>query len=167
MAAGNTYTPIATYTTGSGETSYTFTSVPTTYTDLILISNFAFTANNLDFRIQVGNGSIDTGTNYSFTFLNGTGSAASSTRSSSTTYIAGYQPIGGGTGKQISISHFNNYSNTTTYKTVLLRNNDPALELNTGVGLWRNTSAINYIKVAPTGTFATGSIFTLYGILAA
>jgi hypothetical protein len=163
--ATNTYVALQSYTTGSGETAVTFSSISSAYTDLVLISNMAFTTNNLDYRVRVGNGSIDTGTNYSFTFLNANGTAASSSRSTAN-YIAGYQVVGGGTNRQTAIHHFQNYSNTTTNKTILLRTNDASAELCAGVALWRNTAAINTIQVYPTGTFASGSTFTLYGIAA-
>jgi hypothetical protein len=40
MAAGATYTPIATYTvSGSSTLTYTFSSIPSTYTDLVLVVN--------------------------------------------------------------------------------------------------------------------------------
>ena len=62
-----------------------------------------------------------------------------------------------------------NYSNTTTFKTILMRANNAALGVDAIVGLWRSTAAINEIKVFPTGgaNFETGSTFSLYGIKAA
>jgi hypothetical protein len=57
-----------------------------------------------------------------------------------------------------------NYSNTTTYKTSLVRtNNDRVAAV---VNLWRSTAAITTIKLEEvvTGDIATGSTFTLYGI---
>lgn len=168
MPAGRTYTPIASTTLSSAAASVTFSSISGSYTDLILVSNFAYTSTGQDFRLQVGNGSIDTGTNYSGTFLTGSGSAAASSRESSTTYIAGYKVTGGGTGNQTAIHHLLNYSNTTTNKTVLERVNDASAEVVAGVGLWRSTSAINTIKVFRSGAdFQVGSTFTLYGIAAA
>ena len=113
MAAGSTYTPIATNTVTSNVTSYTFTSIPTTYTDLRLILSGILT-NNDNITIRVGNGSVDTGTNYSSTYLGGSGSAASSGRFTSTS-VAYLGYIGTGIAKY----DFMNYSNTTTYKTYL------------------------------------------------
>jgi hypothetical protein len=167
MAAGSTYTPIATQTLGSGQTSVTFSSIPATYTDLVVISNMAFTTSSLDFRLQVGTGSIDTGSNYSSTHLIGTGTAASSDRNNATTYIAGYRAVGGGTNLQTAIHNIQNYANTTTKKAILYRVNDSSAEILAGVALWNIATAIDTIKLAPTGTFASGSTFTLYGITAA
>ena len=77
MAAGSTYTPIATTTLGSAATSYTFTSIPSTYTDLVLVGNLSSSSNtNISIRIY-----SDSGTNYSNTYLtgvNGTGASSAS-----------------------------------------------------------------------------------------
>ena len=60
-----------------------------------------------------------------------------------------------------------NYSNTTTNKTVILRNNYPAVATWAVVGLWQNTAAINEISLYPeVASWLSGSTFTLYGIKA-
>ena len=176
MAAGSTYTPIATTTLGSAQTSYTFSSISGSYTDLVLIvSGFGAVADGYSVLAQVGNGSIDTGANYSTTRLSGDGSTASSGRASNANFMR-LQSVTGQSTTSSNITNliinFMNYSNTTTYKTVLNRANQtsgsyPGTEAI--VNLWRSTSAIDTIKVFPfTGaSFATGSTFTLYGITAA
>jgi hypothetical protein len=108
----------------------------------------------------------DTTSNYSWTRLTGTGSAAGSTRATSQTSIqAGW----GGTDPATTIVSIQNYSNATTYKTCLVRTNDASGYVAAYAGLWRSTSAINRIDIlAYSGTnFITGSTFTLYGIAAA
>ena len=61
-----------------------------------------------------------------------------------------------------------NYSNTTTYKTWLVRGGNSATGVEAMVGLWRSTSAITSLTFSLTAsTFSSGSTFTLYGILAA
>ena len=164
MAAGNTYTPIATTTLGSTASSYTFSSISGSYTDLVLVVN-ATGSTAADITLQLNS---DTGTNYSSTILSGSGTAASSSRYSSVTKITldayGYPDTTIGT----YIIQLQNYSNTTTYKTCIARTNNSANGVSASVGLWRSTSAISTILVAVTGgTFAIGSTFTLYGILAA
>jgi len=175
MPAGSTYTPIATTTLGSAQASYTFSSISGSYTDLVLIINgYAVTQEN-SVLCQVGNGSADTGSNYSTTTLAGNGTSALSNRQSSQTYMR-FQSYGGlsisSSNPAVITAHFMNYANTTTNKTVLSRANQttgtyPAVEA--GVNLWRSTSAIDTIKVFPfTGaSFATGTTLTLYGIAAA
>jgi hypothetical protein len=168
MPAGKTYTPIATTTLTSGAASYTFTSVPSTYTDLVLVASIIASSGTPGVYYQVGNGSIDANSNYSSTVLLGTGSSATSYRYSGTTAI--YGNVTGDTAPTvISMAHFQNYSNTTTNKTVLCRHSSASDYVMTTAGLWRSTSAINTIKVLAAGsnTFPTGTIFTLYGIQAA
>jgi hypothetical protein len=168
MAAGSTYTPIATTTLGSAQASYTFSSIAGTYTDLILVVN-GQVSSNVTVACQV-NG--DTATNYSTTELFGDGTVASSFRSTTNAQIA-VMGIGAqvNSGSQwVSTLHFQNYSNSTTYKTVLGRTSATATGVNAIVGLWRSTSAITSIKIlgyAGASGFTTGTTFTLYGIAAA
>ena len=165
MAAGSTYTPIATTTLASSATSYTFSSIAGTYTDLVLVASGTST-NAYNSTLQF-NG--DTGTNYSATVLSGSGSAASSYRNSSqTSMLIDYN--GNFTSSNTStIISILNYANTTTYKTALSRANNAAGGVDAVVGLWRSTAAINSIKMAIGGgySYAAGTTFTLYGIAAA
>ena len=66
------------------------------------------------------------------------------------------------------ITHIMNYSNSTTYKTVLTRGGDGSI-LVANVGVYRSTSAITQIQIEPQagGNFDVGSTFALYGITAA
>ena len=168
MAAGSTYTTIATTTLGSNVASYTLSSIPSTYTDLILVIDGQVSSSVT--TIYQLNG--DTATNYSSTEIFGDATAASSFRSTNAVGIV-LMGIGAQTssGSQWnSILNFQNYANTTTYKTVLNRTSAAGTGVNATVGLWRSTSAINSIKVsgfAGAGGFTAGTTFTLYGILAA
>ena len=163
MAAGSTYTPIATTTLGSAASSYTFSSIPSTYTDLRIVFNGNYaTASRGAFVLN-----SDTGSNYSNTRMTGDGSTAASARASNAAYVLmGLSDIS--TTHTYSIDLMN-YSNTTTNKTALIRLSDASAYTLTAVGLWRSTSAINsiLIKTANTKTFAVGSLFNLYGIAAA
>jgi hypothetical protein len=168
MAAGVTYEKIASTTLGSAAASVTFSSIPGTYTDLILVFNGA-ASGTVDFLMRVGNGSVDTGSNYSATYLGGSGSVAASSRYTSQTslYLDASAALTTAF-ESVYIMNLMNYANITTYKTVLVRNNTVSRWVEAGVGLWRSTSAINTIELKPTsGTFSTGSTFNLYGIAAA
>jgi len=165
MAAGATYTPIATTTLGSSTSSYTFSSIPSTYTDLVLVVQTQWTTSgNSDAAVRF-NG--DTGTNYSRTWVEGNGTAASSGRASNENqmYILGYFSNTIST----EIMQIMNYSNTTTYKTAINRESANPADSNVGIkcGLWRSTAAINSITLLGSKSFAAGSTFTLYGIAAA
>lgn len=160
-----TYEPISTQTLASAVASVTFSSIPATYTDLVLVmTGIASTLGTDSCEIQF-NG--DTATNYSYTLLSGNGTAASSGRGTSTSFIA----IGLITStEQVSnIWHIMNYANTTTYKTVLGKGNIAGAQVRTGAGLWRSTAAITSVllKNDTAQNFAIGSTFTLYGVKAA
>ena len=158
-----TYEPIATTTLGSATNTVTFSSIPSTYTDLVLILNGGG-SNPANFQTQV-NG--DTGSNYSTTTIYGTGSTAASGRYTNLNqmYNAGVVAAIPTTLSAMSIANFMNYSNTTTYKTVLSRYSDSSNETTTNVSLWRNTAAINTIRIFSfSASYLVGTTFTLYGI---
>ena len=173
MPAGSTYTPIATTTLGSAAADITFSSISGSYTDLVLVMTGRFDSANTsrELRIQVGNGSIDTGSNYSITRIAGYGSGLFSDRvSNSTNMTAGVIPAANAPSGYIgnAIYQFQNYSNTTTNKTILNRTNDGNDWTAAVVGLWRSTSAINTIKIfGLTANLVAGSTATLYGIASA
>jgi hypothetical protein len=167
----STYEPIATYTVPSAQSSYTFTSIPQTYTDLVLIINMqsSYTGDSGNGARLQFNG--DTGNNYSDTNLRGNGSSASSYRLSNNYIQLGLLPSsGGGTPAGtlgIGIANIQNYSNSTTYKTVLGRTNNSFAFVEASVGVWRNTAPITSITYFGDGNILAGSTFTLYGIKAA
>ena len=163
MAAGNTYVAIAEQTLGSAAASVTFSSIPGTYTDLVLVLSVQDASGNT-FALQF-NG--DTSTNYSRTRLLGDGSAASSGRTTNATSMV-FNYVGTTTSEfSASIANVMNYSNATTYKTALVRSNAAPVGTSASVGLWRSTSAITSITINAGSTFATGSTFSLYGIASA
>jgi hypothetical protein len=166
-----TYEPIATYTATGSVSSYTFTSIPSTYTDLILVCNFAYAslgANTGYPLIRVGNGSVDSGSNYSFTYIKGDGSTASSGRASNGTYLNSVATVTG-SDRYAAVFNFQNYSNTTTHKSVIHRIGSAAKETFACASLWRSTSAINTLQFYDFSgyNFSSDSTFTLYGIKAA
>ena len=158
----STYNKIEAKTLGSAAASVTFSSIPLTYTDLVLVQVSKITTGAGTGTIQI-NG--DTTSNYSNTFLTGNGSTATSTRNSATVIYTGDASA---TDLQTSIYNFQNYANTSTYKTVLIRSNVASGTLSAVVGMWRSTTALDAITIGTnTSTFTAGSTFTLYGIKAA
>ena len=168
MAAGNTYVAIKTETLASAQASVTFSSISGAYTDLVLIGYISGVSVATGAGIQFNS---DTGNNYSMTGLAGNGTAASSFRQSSVAYIRfSYEGTYRTTNQGIFKINLMNYSNATTYKTTISRNDVSTDGTEAEVGLWRNTAAITSIDILPTNgayTFSTGSTFTLYGIAAA
>lgn len=162
--ATSTFVPIATQTLGSAVSSITFSSIPSGYTDLFLEIN-GVTSSSTDMTMVFNS---DTGINYSFTEIYGNGASVGSA----------YGPNNG------SIALGNNISTSATYPFLLKINifsytgstNKSALvefaaDNNGGGGveifanLWRNTSAINNIKIATyAGNLNIGTTATLWGI---
>lgn len=159
-AKTGTYTLISSQTMTSGTSSVTLSSIPATYTDLIMVID-GTVGSNCGIQLRFNS---DSGSNYSFTRMTGDGSTASSDRSSNATFMElGYYVS---TTRNMNILNIMDYANTTTYKTVLNRAN--AQTVNIGVQayveLWRSTSAINSITINASGNLATGTIIKLYGI---
>lgn len=155
-----TYEPIATTTLGSNTNTVTFSSISQSYTDLILVFNGNNTS-NADFRIQVGNGSVDTGTNYSRTLMFGYSGGTVASRDTNNNYWVASSYTNRGN----AIIQIMNYSNTTTNKVALIRNDISQDIVYASSNSWRSTSAINIITLSqPTYNFTAGSTFTLYGI---
>lgn len=162
----STYTPIASVTLSSAQDSVTFSGIPQTYTDLVLVvSTLTNNTSADDIYLRFNS---DTGTNYSQTGLRGNGSAASSSRTTGQAQIFTTLTASAGstTDPRTTIIQIMNYSNSTTNKTCLIRENIAGSQVAANVGLWRNTAAITTVLVS-TGTgfdFASGSTFNLYGV---
>lgn len=157
----STYEPIATQTLGSAASSVTFSSITGTYTDLVLVANYQISTSNQFLTMQFNS---DTGSNYSYTNLYGEGTAAASDRTSNATSgrLSFY-----GSNQSNAIASIMNYSNATTNKTIVSRDNTNTYVV-TRVNLWRNTSAITSLVIGTSsGNITSGSTFTLYGIKAA
>ena len=162
-----TYEPISSTTLASASAEVNFTGIPQTFSDLVLIGNVANSGSGSTsavIRLQVGNGSFDTGSNYSTTFLVGEISTVSGVRVTNQTFGYNGECLGTLANASPLTIYFNNYSNTVTNKTFLTRHGSTS-RVEANVTLWRSTSAINQIKVHISGnTFIAGSTFTLYGI---
>jgi hypothetical protein len=166
--ATNTYVALQTQTLASAASSVTFNSIPQGYTDLVLVSSvLGQTSTSYIPKITLNN---DSGSNYSNTWLYGTGSSAGSGRTSNAAYmylgqLNGYMTTGS---PDTFITQLLNYSNTTTYKTMLSRGNDASAGVDSTVGLYRSTSAISRVDISLlSGTnFQAGSTFSLYGVAA-
>ena len=155
----NTYTELRRTVVGTATSSVTLDLTGVSgYTDLVLVIN-GTTVGDGSFRFQF-NG--DTAANYSGTLFYGNGTNAISVRGSNETSGAGGRS---GTTNSTSILHFMNYSNTTTYKTVIARGNNASAIITAQVALWRSTAAITSILLTnESGNIQVGSTFSLYGI---
>ena len=162
-----TYEPIASTTLGTAAASHTFSSIPGTHTDLVIV----ITGNNT--TVGAASNSItlrfngDTGTSYSLTNLGGNGTAATSSRSSSDNFA--YVSQLGQASASIGVAKLQimSYANTNVYKTVLGESAVASVNVYRYVSLWRSTSAITSIEIATINNWASGATFALYGVKAA
>jgi hypothetical protein len=166
----NTYTELDRVSvSGTSTTTINFTNIPLGYTDLVIVANCGIS--NADYlNLRAGNGSVNSGSIYSQTVLEGNGSSAASSRGGSRT---AFWPSWNTTLMPTSVTanyiiNVMNYSNTTTHKTFLSRGNVASSGVDTITCLWNSTAAINTISLYPNSQdgryFLAGSTFSLYGI---
>lgn len=158
-----TYDAISTTTVTGSAASITFSSIPGTYTDLILVVQGGATAgsNVLELRFN-----SDSGTNYSYGSLYGTSSTGIGSISQTVAYTTASS---GGVTNGLTYLTLFGYSQTTLTKTYLSRTANVASSVFGGgllVGRWNSTSAITSITIygQSVGTLIVGTMATLYGI---
>jgi hypothetical protein len=159
-----TYTPIANVTLGSAASSLTFSSIPATYRDLICVV-VASGSTTLQGRIRI-NG--DSGSNYTYQRMSGSGSAASAASSSPGTegFISAIAQATTTSALQTNISIMD-YSATNKWKTIISRADNSANGTEAFANTWRNTAAVTSVQIlTSTGNWASGSTFALYGVIA-
>ena len=174
MAAANTYTQIASTTLDAQSTEVVFSSIPSTYTDLILVMQPSANIDDENIGLRF-NG--DTSGNYSYQRIgaNNTAGTYSASRVGNFSRINTTEATGTSTtlGNLLVTAHIMNYANTTTYKTVIARSGQQGGTYNgveLFVGAWRATpAAINSVTImqGSTRVFQSGSTFNLYGVTAA
>lgn len=169
----NTMTLISAVTVGSGGASnIDFTSIPSTYTDLLLKVSARRSDTSegyLSLRFNANSGS-----NYSNKTLRGNGSSASSSSDASTTFLDFWVVDGTGytadtfASTDIYVPNYTSSSNKSVSAENASEGNITGVYMQMTAGLWAQTSAINQITLyaagAPNGTFAQHSTAYLYGI---
>lgn len=170
----STYEPIATSTvSGSTTSSITFSSIPSTYTDLRIV--FVGQNNTGNSPVPKITFNSDSATNYSYTVLQGDGSSPGSTQTSNSTSIyIGNSANLSATNSAWALYNVDIFSYAgSTYKTLLSfasADKNGSGNVNNIVGLWRSTSAITSLTIASTVStwyLSAGTTATLYGILKA
>jgi hypothetical protein len=159
-----TYEKIATATGTGSSGTITFSSIPSTYTDLRVISNYSLTGGSANF-LRFNN---DSSALYSETNLDGDGaSAGSSNRVDQTAIIL----LSASTDRAFHALDIFSYTGSTFKTTLVSQSLDRsgAGIVRRTVGLYRSTSAITRLDfvLGNPESFTTSSTFTLYGILKA
>ena len=177
MAA--TYELIESVVLGSAATEVSFTSIPSTYDDLVVLLSIrciGTTDNFGDYEI-LGYQFNSSTSGYSSRVLqtSGSGTAGSQTRTNTTLGGTTFGRINVGVQNAISTAntftsqewYVPNYAGSTAKSisfTSMMENNKAEAYTEVAAGLWNNTAAINAVKFRAGADFATGSSFQIYGI---
>ena len=153
-----TYTALATKTLTGTASSVTFSSIPATYRDLVLVCDY--TGSTTAFVILRYNG--DTGANYSRVTMIGNSGGAQSLTATNITVGAMYSA-----NRNTTVFQVLDYSATDKHKSSVQRDSNAGQsEVVASAARWANTAAINSISLTPaSGTLSSGSTFSLYGII--
>jgi hypothetical protein len=168
-----TYTLIKGETLASSAASYTFSAIPSTYTDLVLKLSLrcdpGYSADVVPFGVRFNS---DSATNYSNTALIGYSSGTLSQRDSNANNGTVYYSMNGTNTTANTFGSIDIYvpsytaSQNKPFSTFgAQENNNTTAYIATHAELWRNTAAITSITLTPnSGNFLTESSFYLYGI---
>jgi hypothetical protein len=144
-----------------GSSSISFTSIPTAYKHLQIRASVLTTAGGINIQYN-----SDTGSNYTYHQVYGTGaSALANSGISQTSGFIGYNNAAGSYPTSIvcDILDYTNTNKYTTHRSLAGTDvNGSGGSLTYFSGLWLNTAAIT--SVTFTGTFAQNTKFALYGI---
>ena len=154
----NSHVFISSTTLASAVSSFTISSIPSTYRDLI-ISFKGDTGGNAYWRLQFN--ADTTAANYPYVAFNGNASTAGNDYARTW----GVASLGNN-----ALMHVMDYSVGDKYKTVISRNNGSgggSTEFGTMlVQHWNSTAAINSLTFQTLGTFPIGTSVNVYGVLA-
>ena len=164
--AGGSYQSIATVSVGSGGASNVeFTSIPSTYKHLQIryIARGSILTNSL---MQFNS---DTGSNYSWHVLYGTGSSALAAGGGTNTFMYASNIASATSNFTGGVIDILDYASTSKYKTMRTLGGYDANgsgEIGLFSGAWLSTNALTSIKLYPnsSGTYSQYSQFALYGI---
>ena len=169
LASPTSYESIATYTVGSGgQSSITFSSIPSTYKHLQLRYISRNTSAAYYIRMELNS---DSGSNYANHYLIGNASSASATSGTAQSYMDIPRSAGAYSSSILNagVVDLLDYQNTNKYKTMRglggYDTNGNGQVVDFISGLWMSTAAINRIYLfSYLGNFAEYSKFALYGI---
>lgn len=167
-----TFTKIASNTVGAGGVaSITFSSIPSTYTDLcIKVSGRVDAAGNYQSIAMAFNGGSPASA-FTQRWINGNGSAASSSSyGANTTLYPFYLPAAGATASTFGNGeiYICNYANTSMYKAIscdgVTETNATDARAEFNAMLWSSNNAVTSITLYGNTNFVQYTTATLYGI---
>lgn len=164
----STYEPISTTTLSSATNSITFSSIPSTYTDLRVVWVLSGVSGTATPGLRLNGAS---GVSYGTTVVRGNGTdAATATYSDNLIYLSGTNSIPSATTAAlitIDIFSYTGSTKKTCLSTGSFDRNGTGATVAT-VALWDNTAAINSVTILlNSNNQSVGTTATLYGIKAA
>lgn len=155
-----TFDKLATITLANNANSITFSSLPTSYRDLVLMGQFNLTNTLEAFRIYFN--SDYSGGNYNVALIGGNGSAASGGASNGS--MVYYR--GAGTGALAMTMNIMDYTDTNKYVMTNHMIAEPGQWVGHYVNRWlSNTAAVTDITLkCDLSNISAGSTFSLYGV---
>ena len=162
-----TYEPIQTYTLTSATTTITFSSIPSTYTNLkMILTPINGTGSSSDWGVRYNS---DGGANYSagMIYCNGTNPAGWWNGYGGTYGYLDWNSWASSAGFTQTIVEILQYKNTNVYKNAIVHGYSFENGVDVGGHIWASTSAINRIDFTYLGsgyTFGVGTTVTLFGI---
>ena len=153
----STYVALATTTLPSSASSVTFSSIPGTYRDLVLVINGSGSAGG---SMPVQFNGDGTASNYYNMYGYGYSSGTDYGQPSNNNFLSW------DTGENMAIMQIMDYSATNRHKSVLCRMHRGSYSsVWMLAGRWANTNAITSVSFAPSsGTLNSGLTASLYGI---
>ena len=171
-SGGGALTYIGSTALGSDGTTISYSSIPGSYKDLIVVARLRGTSASagIGSTLRVGNGSVDTGSNYGFVHRYVGWTTGTSNNTGTTSMNTGTMPNSGATSGfwGYATVEILNYASTSVSRGFLGRSmsqDGSGVLMTDMIGHWKNTSAaIDIITfTASTGNFLTGSTIYLYG----
>jgi hypothetical protein len=154
-----TYDSIATQTLGSSATIITFSSIPQTYTDLVLVLVGQTTGGADSIGVRLNN---DSSAIYMYRVGAGTGSVTAANAGNNETSLR-VGPLYGT--QSLVTANIMGYTATNMWKTCVSRASNGDNQVGMTASCWRSTAAVTSLTVnALFGSMASGTMATLYGI---
>jgi hypothetical protein len=160
----NTHVALATIQPSGLATSVVMDSIPSTYTDLVLVCNYPQSSAGSG-RIYFNNDNTSGLYSQTVSYANAAGTTSGGRETSANHYFLMDYVSSSTTTSNMSIVNIMSYARTDRFKTVLETAGASDKGNVISVGCWRNTNAITRIDItAAGGTFSSGASITLYGI---
>jgi hypothetical protein len=169
--ANETYTLIQKTTLNASAASITFSSIPQTFTDLVVMFSLRTTGAVTYRGVLVTMNGATSGHTYRILSGEGSGTPGSSAESN-VAYVYGYESGGSATASSFGNGslYISNYASTSTYKSMSMdtvsESNTAAMTMGLTAGLYASNTAITSISLKPSVSenLAQYSSVSLYGV---